>query len=71
MVIFFLISDRDVQCDFNSPFYEENECGWKFSQRRLTELGIGSSKRFVRSKFLTATNKNMNYFQRRNTLFGK
>ena len=66
-----LVLDRDVQCDFNSPFYEENECGWKYSQRILTSLGIGSSKRMVRSKFEAATATPLNYFQRKNTLFGK
>ena len=59
-----------MQCDFNSPFYEENECGWKYIQRLLTTLGIGSSKRLIRSRFETATATPMNYFQRKNTLFG-
>ena len=23
--------DRDIQCDFESPFWEESNCNWKYA----------------------------------------
>ena len=63
--------DRDVQCNFNSPFYEEKECGWKYSQRTMTNLGLGSTKRLIRSRVDNSQEDSMNYFMVKDTTFGK
>ena len=68
-LIFFV--DRDIQCDFDNAFYEENECGWKYSQKTMTALGLGTTKRLTRNKFDNANSAPMNYFENRNTLFGE
>ena len=69
--LFIFIVDRDIQCDFDSPFYEENECGWKYSQKTMTSLGFGSTKRLTRDKFDNANLVPMNYFETQNTIFGE
>ncbi len=35
--------DRDIQCDFESPFWEENDCSWKYqaSSLKLTREMVG------------------------------
>ena len=35
--------DRDMQCDFESPFWEENDCNWKYqsSSLKLTREIVG------------------------------
>ena len=68
---FYVFIDRDVQCDFNNPFYEENECGWKFSQKTMTTLGLGNIKRFTRELLVSSSEQSMNYFRRHDSMFGK
>ena len=63
--------DRDVHCDFNSAFYEENECAWRHSQKTMASLNLGTDfKRLVRSKVNNPAMKTMNYLTTSNTQFG-
>ena len=64
--------DRDIRCDFNSPFYEENECAWRYSQKTMASLNLGTDfKRLVRVKVNNPAMQSMNYFTTSNTQFGK
>ena len=40
--------DRDVQCDFESEFWEESKCSWKYSQSTITALSLGTVSRMER-----------------------
>ena len=44
---------RDLQCDFNSPFWEEHDCAWYYSQSLMHTLGFGPMTRFQRVKDTT------------------
>ena len=69
MIAFFV--DRDIRCDFNSAFYEENECAWRYSQKTMASLNLGTDfKRLVRSKVNNPAMLTMNYFTTSNTQFG-
>ena len=40
--------DRDLQCDFNSPFWEVQDCSWRYSNSLVQEIGFESNETFVR-----------------------
>ncbi len=44
--------DRDLQCDFDSPFWEESDCNWKYS---------ATSQKLIRE---SVTTQNYNYWKR-------
>ena len=63
--------DRDIRCDFNSAFYEENECAWRYSQKTMESLNLGTDfKRLVRVKVNNPAMQSMNYFTTSNAQFG-
>ena len=41
--------DRDLQCDFNSPFWEVQDCLWRYNSTLIKELGFDSNETFTRS----------------------
>ena len=64
--------DRDLQCDFNSDFWEESECSWKFSQPTLTALSLGTGSRLTKIKVEgTEVTEPLRYWNLKTHLFGK
>jgi hypothetical protein len=46
-------SERDWQCDFDNPFWEESDCNWKYSQSLSSVFGFAAAApkvRFVREE---------------------
>ena len=35
--------DRDLQCDFDSPFWEQQDCNWRYSPTLMTSLSMASN----------------------------
>ena len=54
MVQFCFSLDRDLQCDFDTEFWEESDCGWRFnfSMSKLFMPGTDTYK-LVREKVNT------------------
>ena len=40
--------DRDLQCDFNSPFWAVQDCSWRYNKTLAKEIGLESNETFVR-----------------------
>jgi hypothetical protein len=40
------VLDRDIQCNFDTEFWEESQCSWRYSQSTATALSLGSVSRF-------------------------
>ena len=70
-----MLLDRDLQCDFNNAYWEESECAWSFkttiSQLYLQTLSPGSPFRMMRRLVDASTDKTYNYWQQKDTAFGK
>ena len=65
----FLLPDRDLQCDFDNPFWEENDCNWRYNQSLMTSLAYGSSGlRFQRQLVNTP---DYNYWMKPDSKTGK
>ena len=68
----FLFSDRDIQCDFNNPFWEVTDCNWVQNKFLVEDLTLGSDfdKKFTR---VLATNEHKagNYWKRESSYTGK
>ncbi len=64
-----LLPDRDLQCDFDNPFWEENDCNWRYNQSLMTSLAYGSSGlRFQRQLVNTP---DYNYWMKPDSKTGK
>ena len=40
------VLDRDIQCNFDTEFWEESKCSWRYSQSTATALSLGTISRF-------------------------
>ena len=40
--------DRDLQCDFNSPFWEVQDCSWRSNKSLIKDLGSDTNETFTR-----------------------
>ncbi len=61
--------ERDLQCDFNSPFWLEQDCSWTYNQGLMTSLGYGPQSKFQRELVTDATDHF--YWRRPDALTGK
>jgi len=41
--LLFFNSDRDIQCDFENPFWEEIDCNWQYNSKLMSQLFPGSN----------------------------
>ena len=68
----FIVSDRDLQCDFNNMYWEESECAWTFKPTFSQQtLSSDPPFRMIRRLVDPATDRTFNYWQQKDTTFGK
>ena len=61
-------TNRDLQCDFENEFWDEAECGWKYSQAILALISSPSDTvRMTRVKVASPANVGTNYWKKDNT----
>ena len=61
-------TNRDLQCDFENEFWDEAECGWKYSQAILALISSPSDTvRMTRVKVAHPANVGTNYWKKDNT----
>ena len=61
-------TNRDLQCDFENEFWDEAECGWKYSQAILALISSPSDTvRMTRVKVTHPANVGTNYWKKDNT----
>ncbi len=61
---FLFYIERDLQCDFNNPFWEEQDCTWRYNQALMTTLTWGNQGRKFLRRLLTTPD--YNYWKRFN-----
>ena len=63
------ILERDWQCDFESNFWEESDCNWRYSKTLMSSFGFGTTAnlRFQREKVTGTEN---GYWKRIDTKTG-
>ena len=63
--------DRDIQCDFNNPFWEVNDCNWVQDEAQIEDFGLGPNFNKKLSRIL-ATDEHAagNYWKREDSLTG-
>ena len=42
----FYFKDRDIQCDFENPFWEVNDCNWRQDRKRIDDLGYANGMEY-------------------------
>ena len=70
--LFFFHLDRDIQCDFDNPFWEVNDCNWVQDEVQIENFGLGTNFDKKLSRIL-ATNEDKagNYWKRSTSLTGE
>lgn len=60
--------DRDIQCDFENPFWEVTDCNWSQDKSAVSSLGLGTLDQSLSRIKAVDEHKSGNYWKRASAL---
>jgi len=70
VVSIFIHLDRDLRCDFDSPFWEQQDCSWRYNLAAMASTGLSTATGLNAFSRVKITTPDYNYWLRQNPKTG-
>lgn len=66
-----LTTDRDLRCDFDNPFWEQQDCSWRYNLMAMAASGLSTATGLNTFSRVPITRPDYNYWLRPNPKTGR